>query len=98
MAGLGDYARTSDGIVFIFGNENGRFQTVSVARDQEFEYLESELTPWVPAPDERIAEAHSEDCVTGTVLQVGDGTTLVRWFGFVEPQVWRNTLLEPASA
>jgi hypothetical protein len=98
MAGLGDYARTSEGIVFIFGNENGRFQTVSVDRDQEFEHLECELVPWMPLPGEQVWEANNEDSITGAVMKTNERTSLVKWDGFVEPEVWRNTQLEPVSA
>jgi hypothetical protein len=95
MTGVWEYARVSDGIVYVYGYEQGRYQTVRMDRDQECEHLECELTPWVPAPGECVVEANNEDCITGLVLEASESTALVRWTGFIEPQVWRNTKLEP---
>jgi hypothetical protein len=35
------------------------------------------------------------DCVTGIIVDVGDGTSQVMWKGFAEPQTWQNANLEP---
>lgn len=95
MTGVGDYARVSDGIVFVYGYEQGRYQTVRAERDEECSHLECELTPWTPALGERVVEANNEDCIGGIVAELGENTALVTWAGFVEPQNWRNARLEP---
>jgi hypothetical protein len=98
MVGLGEfcgYAQVSDGVVYVYGHDQGRYQTVRVDRDQESEHLECDLTPWAPTKGERVAEINNEECVTGTILEAGERTALVRWNGFVEPQVWLNADLEP---
>jgi hypothetical protein len=92
----GRYARISDGVVFVIGNERGLFESIRIDRDEECEHCGSELTAWTPEQGEQVAEYSNEDCVTGTVIEVGDGTSLVMWAGFTEPQVWRNAKLEPA--
>jgi hypothetical protein len=95
MIGIGEFARTADGIVFIYGQDNGCYQTVRVDRDEECSHSKCELAPWTPVLGERIVEANNEDCIGGTVLETGDYTALIRWTGFIEPQVWRNSKLEP---
>jgi hypothetical protein len=93
---VGQYARLSDGAaVYVYGYEDGRYQTVRMDRDEECTHLGCELTPWTPAPGERVVEANNEDCISGTVVETGAGTSLVNWLGFNEPQVWRNAKLEP---
>jgi hypothetical protein len=94
---IGAYARVSDGIVYILEHDQGRYQTVRVDRDEEGEhtYLEWQLVPWTPVPGERVVESGEDDC-TGVILETGEGNSLVRWAGFIEPQIWRHTQLEPA--
>ncbi len=99
MIGVGEfsgYARVSDGVVHVCGYDQGRYQTVRMDRDEECEHLECELVRWVPSHGERVMEDNNEDCITGIVVACGEGTSLVKWTGFIEPQVWRNTDLEPA--
>lgn len=93
---VGTYARTKDGTGYIIGCDGGSYQVVSTERDEERDYSSSELTPWLPAPGERVVEADKEDCITGIVVDGGEGTSLVMWNGFVCPQTWLNTHLEPA--
>jgi hypothetical protein len=95
MIGVGEFARASDGVVFIYGHDEERYHTVRVDRDEECTHLECDLTPWTPTPGERIAEANNEDCIGGTVIETGDCSALVKWTGFIEPQMWRNNKLEP---
>ena len=96
MIGVGEYGRASGGGVFVVGNDRGLIQSIGVDRDEDCEHPECELTAWVPTRGERVAEYNNADCVTGAVLEARDGTSLVMWTGFVEPQVWQNTKLEPA--
>jgi hypothetical protein len=91
-----NYARTKNGIVYVFGCDNGKYQAVCTNRDEEGEYSASELTPWSPSFGERVIEANDEDCVTGIVIGVGNGTSLVEWKDFACPQTWPNSKLEPA--
>jgi hypothetical protein len=98
MVGVGEfsgYARVYDGVVLVYGYEQGRYQTVRVDRNEECTHFECDLAPWVPSPGERVAEVNNEDCIGGTVIEAGEGTSLVLWTGFIEAQVWRNTNLEP---
>ena len=95
MAWVGEYARVSDGTVFVYGCDQGRYRTVRAERDEECSHLECELTPWAPAPGERVAEFGNEDCIGGIVLEADESAALVAWTGFVDPQVWRNANLEP---
>jgi len=93
---IGAYARTKDGTGYIIGCDGGSYQIVSTERDDEQDYSSSELTPWLPSPGERVIEADNEDCVTGVVVDDGEGTSMVMWNGFFEPQTWPNKNLEPA--
>lgn len=96
MIGVGEYARISDGVVYVTGNERGLFQSVRVDRDEECEHRGSELTAWIPAQGDCVAEYNNDDCVGGIVVEAGEGTSLVTWNGLTETQVWRNAKLEPA--
>lgn len=52
---MDNYARLSDGsIVYIYGYENGLFNTVSIDRDEEALHRPSDLIPWAPAPGEAL--------------------------------------------
>jgi hypothetical protein len=93
---FGGYARVSGGVVYIYGQAQGRYQTVRVDRDEECSHLSCELTPWAPAPGERVTESNNDNCITGVALEVNENTTLIMWTGFSEPQTWRNAKLEPA--
>lgn len=95
MIGVGQCARVSDGVVYVLGFDQGRYQTVRVDRDEECSHLAHELSPWTPLPGECAVEAGNEQCIDGTVVASADGTSLVTWTGFSEPQVWRNAKLEP---
>jgi hypothetical protein len=92
----GTYARTSDGIVLIQGFDGGSCQVVSTERDEEREYLASDLMPWSPQDGERVTEINNEDSPVGFIVYEGDGTSEVVWKGFVRQQTWLNKNLEPA--
>jgi hypothetical protein len=94
---MNNYARLSNGsVVYIHGHENGLFSTVRVDRDEESQHRQCELVPWTPVPGERVTEHNKEDCITGLVLEASESTAHILWSGFAEPQIWRNTKLEPA--
>jgi hypothetical protein len=96
MIGVGEYARTADGVVYVIGREGGSVQTIRMDRDEECTYLvEHELTPWLPATGERVWEFDNEESITGTVLNTNDRTSLIKWDDAAEPEVWRNSQLEP---
>lgn len=98
MIGAGEfrgYARVSDGVVHVYGYEQGRYQAFHLELDEESTHLECELTQWTPASGERVVESGNEDCISGTVIETGEGESFVTWADFVEPQRWRNANLEP---
>jgi hypothetical protein len=98
VVGIGEfigYARVSDGVVYVCRYDQGRYQSFRMDRDEECSHLECELMPWLPAVGERVCEANDEDYVVGLVLETDKDTSLVRWTGFMDPQVWRNAQLEP---
>jgi hypothetical protein len=95
MIGVGEYARTADGIVYIFGYAGDRYQTVRTDREERVEYHASELEPWSPAFGERVGEAGNEDSPLGVVVGNDDGTSSVKWPTFMRLQAWLNANLEP---
>jgi hypothetical protein len=98
MIGAGEfrgYARVSDGVVYVYGFGQGRYQTFHLELDEESTHLECELTQWTPTSGERVVESGNEDCISGTITEAGESTSFVKWLGFLEPQIWRNANLEP---
>jgi hypothetical protein len=67
-------------------------------RDEEREYSANELAPWLPTPGERVVEADNDDLEAsiGIIVEAGERTSVVKWEGYVTPQTWLNTNLEPA--
>jgi hypothetical protein len=96
---VGIHTRTKDGIGYIFDHEGDRYQVVSMERDEERDYSANELTPWLPAPGERVVEADNDAraAPAGIVVQAGERTSIVKWEGSVIPQTWLNANLEPAA-
>jgi hypothetical protein len=95
MIGVGDYARTPDGVVYIFGREGDRYQTVSTDREEQREYHGSEPSPWSPEFGEHVSEAGNEDSPTGIVVGNDDGTSSVKWDVFMRLQAWLISDLQP---
>jgi hypothetical protein len=96
MIGVGRYARTLEGIVYIFGYEDNRYQTVRTDRDEERSVSASELTLWKPRNGERVKELGNDDGVTGTILEPGEEISLVKWDCLLRQVSWVNSCLEPA--
>ena len=92
----GQYARIKDGIVFILGYENNRYQAVRIDRDEEREYFASDLTPWSPQNDDRVVELYNEDTPTGIIIDAGENESSVVWKGLLRQASWVNSTLEPA--
>jgi hypothetical protein len=93
---VGQYARTSDGIVFIQGFSGDSLQAVRIDREDEGEYFASHLAPWKPQDGERVTEAGNEASPIGFVVYAGDGTSEIVWGGlFMRQQTWLNKNLEP---
>jgi len=96
---VGIHARTEDGIGYIFAQKGDRYQVVSMERAEEREYSADELMPWLPAVGERVVEADDDDDLEasiGIIVEAGERTSVVKWEGYVTPQTWLNTNLEPA--
>jgi hypothetical protein len=93
----GAYARTSDGVVYIFGVGASGYEVVHTERDEERFHSEDQLSPWSPLPGEHVTEAWTEVAgVTGVIIKADEETSLVMWSGLNEPQTWPNKDLEPA--
>jgi hypothetical protein len=92
---VGQYARTSDGTVFIQGFCGGSYQAVRTDRDEEGEYLASDLTPWSPQNGERVVEAGNEGSPVGIVVEAGEGDSLVVWKNLRRQVSWVNSCLQP---
>jgi len=56
MVGVGEYARVVDGVVFVFGVENEKFQAVYIDRNEEREFATDQLALWAPMPGEELKE------------------------------------------
>jgi hypothetical protein len=95
MIGVGGHARTVDGIVFIVGCEDNRYQTVRTDRDEEGEYSASDMTPWSPQNSEQVVEAGNENSPIGIVVEAGEDISLVVWRGLQRQVSWVNSCLEP---
>jgi hypothetical protein len=89
------YARMADGVVYILAYEDDRYRTVRTDRDEQGEYLASDLTPWSPQNGERVTEANNEYGVTGTVVEAGEEISLVKWDSLRRQVSWVNSSLEP---
>ncbi|MBR1204471.1 MULTISPECIES: hypothetical protein [unclassified Bradyrhizobium] len=92
----GAYARTTDGVVSIIGGGEDGYMVARITRAEEAFYRADELSRWAPQFGEGVVEAGNDECVTGVVVEAGDKTSLVKWPGFVRPQTWLNSDLEPA--
>jgi hypothetical protein len=90
------YARTSDGIVYIFGYEDSRYQAVRTDCEEEGEYFSSDLTPWSPQNGERVTEADNERSPIGIVVEAGEDISQVVWKNLWQQVPWVNSRLEPA--
>jgi hypothetical protein len=95
----GTYARTLDGIVFIYGFDGGSYQAVRVVcltdREEEGEYLVSDLTSWSPQNGERVVEANNDDSPVGIVVEAGEEISQVVWKNLRRQASWGNSYLEP---
>ncbi|MDH2354908.1 hypothetical protein QCM80_30200 [Bradyrhizobium sp. SSUT112] len=56
MIGVGEYARAVDGVVFVFGIEDEKFQAVFIDRDEEREFATDQLAHWAAMPGEQVKE------------------------------------------
>jgi hypothetical protein len=92
---IGGYARI-DGIVYIFGCQDSRYQTVQTDRDEEGEYLASDLTAWSPQNGERVTEIDNEHSPVGIVVEAGEESSMVVWKNLRRQVSWANACLEPA--
>jgi hypothetical protein len=94
----GSYARTKHGIVYILdGGESGYWVTYT-QHDKEFFCHPEEMTLWIPLAGEKVANRDNDDSPTGIVVEVGDGTSTVKWECFTTAQTCNNADLEPAWA
>ena len=93
---VGTFARTVDGVVFIFEvcGKDG-YWVVRTQDDVEVYYRHGELYEWSPMQGEFVVEADNEKCPAGLVVETNGNTSLVKWPGFVRPQSWANADLEP---
>jgi hypothetical protein len=96
MIGVGGYARTTNGTVFILGCEGGSYQTASTERDEECEYPASDLTHWSPQNGGLVVEAGNDDSPVGIVVEAGVEISLVVWRSLQRQVSWVNSCLEPA--
>ncbi|HTB04136.1 MAG TPA: hypothetical protein VK804_27025 [Bradyrhizobium sp.] len=92
---VGQYARTSDGIVFIQGLCGGSYQAVRTDREEEREYLASDLTPWKPQDGDRVTEVGNEYSPIGIVVEAGAEQALVAWKSLLRHVSFVNAGLEP---
>jgi hypothetical protein len=91
----GQYANTSDGIVFILGYKENLYQAVRTDRDEEGEYFECELTPWSPQDGEQVTEVDNEDGPIGIIVEACEDISMVVWKGLRRQAPWANSCLEP---
>lgn len=56
MVGVGEYARAVDGVVFVFGVEDEKFQAVFIDRNEERKFGPDQLARWEPMPGEQMKE------------------------------------------
>ena len=95
----GSYARAPGGIVYILDGGDSGYWVASVELNDERFFHPNELSSWSPLPGERVTESKT-DCddnsfIIGVIVTAGQRTSLVKWDDSAEPEVWRNTQLEP---